>query len=205
MRTIRTVLGIILVVGCLVLPARSQQAQVQGIPNDWSHHHLIFSKPSSPAALQKLQREPRYQMQQTWRGRQVMLGYSAGAFDARAMEMIRSWGHPAQTNKAALTRDWSQSLGGATVTVGNEMYPAKFSFNTGTANCASTTNPDYVAFNTSQDGSGSQASIIAFDNLYGGGLCTGTVPTVYWSYNLEFASCFEVLRQRLPSRGSVAS
>jgi hypothetical protein len=63
------------------------------------------------------------------------------------------------------------------------MFPAKFSFNTGTANCASAPNPDYVAFNTGLEGSSSQAAIIAFDNLYGSGLCTGTVPTVYWPYN----------------------
>ena len=63
------------------------------------------------------------------------------------------------------------------------MFPAKFSFSTDTANCASAPNPDYVAFNTGQDGAASQASIIAFDNLYGSGLCTGTVPSVYWSYN----------------------
>ena len=122
-------------------------------------------------------------MQQAWRGRQAMLGDSAAAFDAKALQIVRSWGHPPESKKAPLTRDWSASLGGAAATVGNEMYPAKFSFNTGTANCASATNPDYVAFNTGLDGSGSQASIIAFDNLYGSGLCTGTVPTVYWSYN----------------------
>ena len=68
MRTIKAVLGIILVPGCLMLPARSQPAQAQGIPNDWSHHHVVFSIPSSPEALERLEQEPRYQMQQAWRG-----------------------------------------------------------------------------------------------------------------------------------------
>ena len=77
-------------------------------------------------------------------------------------------------------------MGSTSATVGNEMFPAKFSFSN-TANCASATNPDYVVFNTGLEGSASQASIIAFDNLYGSGLCTGTVPTVYWSYNASRA------------------
>lgn len=42
--------------------------------------------------------------------------------------------------------------------------------------------PDYVVYNTGLQGTASQASVIAFTNLYSG--CTvGTVPTVYWAYN----------------------
>ena len=67
MRTIKAVLGIILVPGCLMLPAQSRPAQAQGIPHDWSHQHVVFSKPSSPEALEILEQEPRYQMQQAWR------------------------------------------------------------------------------------------------------------------------------------------
>jgi hypothetical protein len=175
MRTIKAVLGVILVPACLMLPAQSRPAQAQGIPNDWSHHHVVFSMPSSPEALERLEQEPRYQMQQAWRERQAVLGDSAAVFDSEARQIMNT--------RDSLKRDWSASLGSTSATVGNEMYPAKFSFGIDTANCASAPIPDYVAFNTSVEGTASHASIIAFDNLYGGGLCTGTVPSVYWSYN----------------------
>jgi len=66
---------------------------------------------------------------------------------------------------------------GATVGAGN--YPAKFSFNAGTASCT-----DFVVYNTSLAGSMTQASVVAFDNLYvgAGGLC-GATPSTYWAFN----------------------
>lgn len=60
-------------------------------------------------------------------------------------------------------------------------YPAKFSFLGTTANCGNASQPDFVTYNTGLTGSGTQASIVAYDNLYSG--CTGTVPSVYWAYN----------------------
>jgi hypothetical protein len=76
---------------------------------------------------------------------------------------------------------WSIALGdGANPGAGT--YPAKFSFVTGVAQCASDPQPDYVVYSTGLAGSGSQASIVAFDNLYSG-TCGGTTPLVYWAYN----------------------
>jgi len=66
---------------------------------------------------------------------------------------------------------------GATVGAGN--YPAKFSFDTTSANCAT----DFVVYNTSLVGNGSQADIVAFANLYASPTCSGTVPQTYWAYN----------------------
>jgi hypothetical protein len=80
--------------------------------------------------------------------------------------------------------DWSIDMGlGATV--GPNNYPAKFSFDPTSANCAVPTppvgqQPDFVVYNTSLPGSSSQATIAAINNLYSG--CTGS-PTVYWAYN----------------------
>jgi hypothetical protein len=66
---------------------------------------------------------------------------------------------------------------GATVGAGN--FPAKFSFNAGTASCS-----DFVVYNTSLAGSATQASVVAFNNLYAGsgGLC-GAAPSTYWAFN----------------------
>jgi len=71
--------------------------------------------------------------------------------------------------------DWSQNMGtGATVGAGQ--YPAKYTFSSTAATCN-----DFIAFNTSLAGSSSQASVIAYSNLYTG--CSGTVPSTYWAYN----------------------
>lgn len=74
---------------------------------------------------------------------------------------------------------------GSGATVGARNYPAKFSFDPTSANCATPAppvgqQPDFVVYNTSLAGSSSQATIAAFSNLYSS--CTGS-PTVYWAYN----------------------
>jgi hypothetical protein len=79
-------------------------------------------------------------------------------------------------SEGELKRDWSQSMGSG-ATLGAGQYPAKFSFDVTSANCSS----DFVAFHTGLAASASQASIIAYTNLYVG--CGGSVPTTYWAYN----------------------
>lgn len=66
---------------------------------------------------------------------------------------------------------------GSGATVGAGQYPAKFSFDVTTASCST----DFVAFNTGLTGSASQASVIAYSNLYSG--CGGSVPSTYWAYD----------------------
>jgi len=83
-------------------------------------------------------------------------------------------------NTSTVNGDWSENLGsGASPGAGN--FPAKYSFDTTIANCGNAAKPDYVVFPTGLVGSSSQASIVAFDNLYSG--CTGSVPQTYWAYN----------------------
>ena len=68
---------------------------------------------------------------------------------------------------------------GSGAKVGPGQYPAKFGFFTNIGPiCAS----DYVVYNTGLTGSGTQASIVGFNNLYAT-TCSGTVPEVYWAYN----------------------
>jgi hypothetical protein len=99
------------------------------------------------------------------------LGFGGGT--SRLSAWPRRGGH-------AIHSDWSMNMGsGATSGLG--MFPAKYSFDTTSANCASAAAPDFVVYNTSVTGSGTQPSVIAYDNLYSG--CTGTAPTTYWAYN----------------------
>jgi hypothetical protein len=72
---------------------------------------------------------------------------------------------------------------GSGTSVGNHAYPAKFSFSPiANPSCAN----DYVGYITRLAGSSTQASILAFNNLYPGasqGCGTSGVPTVDWAYN----------------------
>jgi hypothetical protein len=179
------------------LPARAtpKPIHLQGIPNDWSHHHLIFSRPSSPEMARRLEQNPRYRIQQAWRARQVRYPTTESwmqNLDALAIRLAAKrtlprlprlpWGKPFPSR--SMHGDWSMDMG-SSATVGADRYPAKFSFN-GSPNCTS----DFVVFNTSQAGSSppGQASIIAYNNLYegstsNGGCGTSGVPTVDWAYD----------------------
>ena len=162
----------------------------QGIPHDWSHRHLIFSRPQSASAARQLEREPRFRIQQAWRASQSGAGGVEArmrTLDALAVQLASAptrgavplgWGRPLWGDpKRRLHSDWSVSLGSG-ATVGAGMYPAKYSFNPiGAPDCTN----DFVVFNTSKAGGTGQASIVAYNELYSG-LCSG-VPTVRWAYS----------------------
>ena len=211
-----------------LLSGQEHPAQKTGFPDDWSHHHLIFSDPGTSeqaartGALDRWRRitnDPRYVLQRQKRDAAAkgklnfdrMLPRTdaqpvveeeeqdpfaapiAGATGSRrgltpaprsapfvfAPELRRRkrW---RDRLPQSLHEDWSENMGsGATVGLG--VYPAKYSFDISSANCGSATQPDFVVYNTSLAGSSTQASIIAYDNLYTG--CSGTVPATYWAYN----------------------
>jgi hypothetical protein len=64
---------------------------------------------------------------------------------------------------------------GSGASVGAGTTP-QFSFSVTQANCADAAQPDFVVYSTGLSGSGGQASIVAYDNLYSGysGLYLGT-------------------------------
>ena len=168
----------LLALGCaLTVSAAKPSRRGIALPTDWSHSHLIFSQPRSVAQAMRLQQDPRFRQQLYRRAlplrlptdRQEMGGIHAPQqphlrFPVRIPPRERSTGL------------WNQSLG-AGAGVGAVNFPAKFSFNSGVANCGS----DYVVYSTGLAGSSSQASLIAFNNLYSG--CEDAVPSVYWAYN----------------------
>ena len=81
----------------------------------------------------------------------------------------------APTNFGALTG--GTFSGGTQASVGAGMYPAKFSFDTTTADCAG----DFIVFPTGLAGVSGQASVVAYNNLYSG--CGGSVPSIFWAFN----------------------
>jgi hypothetical protein len=172
------------VLGVLVL-SRAVVGQVSkeseaALPTDWSHHHLIFSKPASSEQARRVQQAPRYWQQIARRGQAAVQAPEIGGGLVPELQLgsREGSGESPRNNK-----DWRRNLGvGGTVGAGN--YPAKFSFQITSARCAGgAAQPDFVIFGTGVLGSGSQATIVAEDNLYSGCSGSGPVPSFYWSYN----------------------
>ncbi len=157
-----------------VLTGQAAPPAQEGLPTDWSHRHLIFSRPGSAELLARVSEDPRYQQQIHRREQALTLPASvnAAAFPPASLKA-----------KSKLTRDWSEDLGSLALVgpVLAGVYPAKYSFSSTIANCGSATKPDYVVYSTGLQGSINQANIVAFDNLYSG--CGVGVPTLYWAYN----------------------
>lgn len=173
--------------------------ELKGLPDDWTHHHLVFHDPGTAEdALRngkydewfRIVNDPRYVMQQMKRDQPAsgsaaddVARFEEARRDARERDRDR-WqfdGHKT-SGQPAINKDWSMALGGSGTKVGAGMFPAKYNFSTTAAvNCASAATPDFVVYNTSVAGSTTQASVVAYDNLYSG--CTGQVPSVYWAFN----------------------
>jgi len=146
----------------------------RGVPDDWSAHHVVFSRPETGSAEEfQVQRDPRYWLQQIrLQSTAIVNPYDLALLDGA---LIRK----RTRHSKRVKRDWSVSMG-SVATAGAGVFPAKFSFSTaGTPDCTK----DYVVYNTSLAGSATQASILAFNNLYKTPKCSGAVPATYWAYN----------------------
>jgi len=157
---------------------------IKGVPTDWSHRHVIFSNPGPEAeAIKngthdrwlKIVNDPRYVIQQMQRQQP---GQGPAAAEVAGLLAAAPPAAGGDTpDKKRKHRDWSMDLSAGSMPANT--FPAKWSFNATTANCAS----DFVVFVTGTNGSASQATIVAYNNLYAG--CGGTVPSVYWQYNIN--------------------
>jgi hypothetical protein len=132
--------------------------------SDWSHHHLIFSTPNTLAGRIQLSSNPRYVQQWVRRNAERKLAANA------------SPSHTAQTTP--LQGDWSMNMG-TNARVGPGVYPAKFSFDITTANCATATQPDFVVFNMSLAGNNTSVTASATGQFSGQtGVITITNPSL---------------------------
>jgi hypothetical protein len=152
--------------------------RLPGIPDDWTHHHVVFSNPgTADDAIRKgnyeewftIVNDPRYVMQQLKRSLPVQGpaaedvarfedAWRAARDSAEAQGVRDPWERVRHTFKEpTLENDWSMLLtnAGTKPGVGAGMYPAKFSFDltpSSPANCASAASPDYVVYNTGVPG-----------------------------------------------------
>jgi hypothetical protein len=135
LNVVRGMAAALLVAGLMVQAgAQDNPSETKGLPNDWTHQHVIFSNPGTMQdAIQngtyerwlRVQTDPRFKMQQL-RRQTVQLPES---------DQVQQMGSRAKK----LKRDWSVSLGAGGVAA--TMYPAKYSFNINNATCT-----DFVVF-----------------------------------------------------------
>jgi hypothetical protein len=171
-------LPIVFVLLSLVSSAPAQDAPHYGIPIDWSSHHVISSAADNVDLQQAIRRDPRqvYNWMLHNRGR------------AQQMMALRPQGTATKattTKKGVTSVDWSFPLGNGTVPL--HAYPAKYSFDTTSAQ-ASCTN-DYIVYGLAVGGTSSQPNLVRLNNIYAGtgGLC-GSVPTLESAYNVTTVS-----------------
>jgi hypothetical protein len=162
-----------------VLSMAAQNEPGNGFPDDWTHHHVIFSNPDTfQDAIKngsvdrwiRIVNDPRYRIQQMKRA-------AAAAPPDGGGQIIIGGG---LRTKNLLHSDWTVLLSGGgnqALTTGN--FPAKYSFSPiGNPDCVN----DFVVFQINAAGNSSnQANLVGTNNLYNT-TCTGTVPTVLFAY-----------------------
>jgi hypothetical protein len=158
---------LLLLVSALTGQVADNQTRI-GLPQDWTHHHVVFNRqllsqhPELPAA------EPRV-LHQFLR----QMAYWPVAVSSPPDE--------ASSSPAAMNRDWNVNLGAGKVAFG--MSPAKYGFD---VNAPPSCTNDYAAFGLNVAGvTGGQANLVAFNNLYRGpgGLCGTGAPSTLFAYN----------------------
>src|ERR1039458_10381933 len=170
-RVAKILLGGAFVIALVAVPGAKAGEEHTHLVTDWSNRHLVYSEPRSLRKRLELSSDPRY----------VQQGIRRNAERQHSRDEWRWRRAPEDPNH--LHGDWSMDMGpGAKVGAGN--YPAKFSFDSTSANCATPApplgqQPDFVVYNTELSASGSP-TIVAFTNLYSS--CSGT-PQTYWAYN----------------------
>jgi len=142
-----------------------------GVPQDWSQHHIVFSRDGLARRPDLIYREARilHQAMQRWQAPNSNVFHGVDPV-------------PTAVDNSSPHRDWSVSPLGGHLMV--DAFPAKFSFDAGAPpDCTN----DYVVFGLQTVGViGAAANLVAFNNLYSGtsptGLC-GAAPKVMFAYN----------------------
>jgi hypothetical protein len=178
--------GLFLVPRGTIMHAQEHRQRVS-LTTDWSHRHMVYSKARSPMQALSLERDPRYLQQ--WYRRNAALNNSSRR---GGRGNPGNPGEPEQ-NESAMTRDWSELLGTNTsvATVGEDDFPAKFSFDVDDANCDTATQPDYVVYNTSVAPQATQTTAVSTDHFTAtpGATNTTTVGATTYTWHSTTGNC----------------
>ena len=152
----------------LAIKTRPSVTPPLSMVQDWSNHHIIYGNTDLSSLALLARRDPRALSNWIHRNSHLLRPRRTGPY------------HSVTRSKNSHV-DWAMSLGGnGGLAVGET--PAKFTFDiTKPPSCAN----DFVVFVVNATpGVGSQANIVAFNNIYAGpaaGSCSAN-PTFYWAY-----------------------
>jgi len=199
---------VVVTVGCVAAQdaedAPAQPGMRLSVVQDWSNRHILFTNGGTPETVAATQRDPR--SLNNWLSRNAgLLGLGripqkaseddAREEGAREDNAEREDGRGRRGSDFPPRRvkprnrhsrvDWAMSLGPSGGMPLAEA-PAKFTFDiNATPSCAN----DFIVYTISLGnvtaGTGKQANLVAFNNLYSGtgtSLCNRTTPTFLWSY-----------------------
>jgi hypothetical protein len=184
--------------GVCILLATSvagQKASPLGLVDDWAQKHVIFTNGGSPDAIARAQRDPRNLQQWLHRSWYLHHGHPGHRFARRERD---DWFRPGHgwSHRSRLRTDWAMPLGGSGGMPIAET-PAKFTFDaTAPLTFPASCNNDFVVYVINANAAaGTQANIVAFNNLYTGTTSSScpngpqspvttnlTAPTFMWSY-----------------------
>src|SRR5271157_4574731 len=176
---------------CLVLASsvlihgQTASKHAVGVPDDWTHHHLVFSDPGTAAEAlaqgrfkqwYKITHDPRFQMQQMKRSLAQRALATAPDFATRAARLSAPSTDPGANSSASrraakqtLKRDWSMDMGGVAAS------------QTGTFTASSGTGKAVVAGVTLTASAGtaaSQSTTVSTNGVASGDTITITNPMV---------------------------
>lgn len=162
------------VLSCLAASLCAQEVTAPrhtGVSQDWSQHHIVFTRDGLARHPELIYREPRV-LQQAMQRWQVP---NFGVFESPESA--------AAPDNAGPHSDWNLTNFGGHVVL--SAYPSKYSFNPAfSPDCTK----DYVVFGLNTVSTGNQANLVALNNLYvnpaGTGFCAGTKPTVMFAYDI---------------------
>ncbi len=199
-------------------PSRGQSApsvrvggvEITGVPDDWSHRHVVFSDPGTEqdaiqnghyAEWKRTVNEPRYVIQQLKKNLPVR-GPAAIDAEYRARWISDATGGPSKgsalsfgfgprfgrpgapfrlrSERPAIQKDWSMTSGGIGGLLPNH-FAAKYGFLPTSGSKTQESCSDFVVFPTGIVGSSTQATLVVYNNLYTG-TCS-TVPSILLSIN----------------------
>ena len=156
-----------------VTAQESQSTARMGVPEDWTHHHVIFTADFLRAHPDIVARDPRalHQIYRRW----------GKLFSTNVVDL-------SETARKEPSGDWNVQLGAGTTAFGTS--PAKYQTDpTQPPSCTT----DFVVFGINAAGlqkvgnTNGQATVVAFNQLYTGPLGNGGIcnhgPTYYFSYN----------------------
>ncbi|MFN7922934.1 MAG: hypothetical protein U0Q16_22720 [Bryobacteraceae bacterium] len=158
--------------------------QRQSLSSDWTDQQVVFTESTDVWKAIRNQQDPRYVRKVL---RDLLRQKSQERERDKEKEKDKDKDKEGKGNTPPSVRDWNTTLTGsggtASFSVGH--IPAKFVFD---VNQPPSCTNDFVVTGTGLAGSATQASVVAYNNLYsnpsGTGFCSGTGPKVMWAYNL---------------------